>query len=142
MRKAAPASIDEYIATSPASVRPILKRIRQTIRSAAPGAEEIISYRMPAFRLDGILVYFAVFSHHIGLYPPVSGDAALEKAIAPYAGPKGNLKFPLDRPIPYALIGRIVRLRVKQNRARAVARKAARPAPRRTRQVGVRRSNS
>lgn len=130
MRKTAPASIDEYITAAPVAVRPILKRIRRTIRSAAPGAQEIISYRMPAFRLDGIIVYFAVFSHHIGLYPPVSGDAALEKAIAPYAGPKGNLHFPLDRPIPYALIGRIVRFKVKQNRARAVARKAARQAPR------------
>jgi uncharacterized protein YdhG (YjbR/CyaY superfamily) len=81
---------------------------------------------MPAFRLHGILVYFAAFKSHIGLYPPVSGDAKLEKALLPYAGPKGNLKFPLDRPIPDALIKRVVLLRVKQATARAAARKRKR----------------
>ncbi len=75
---------------------------------------------MPAFTQDGILVYFAAFKKHIGLYPPVSGDAKLEKAIATYAGQKGNLRFPLDQPIPYRLIERIVKLRVKQNRSRLV----------------------
>ena len=122
---AAPASIDEYIATSPAAVRPILKELRRRIRAAAPEAEEVISYRMPAFKQRGILVYFAAFKSHVGLFPPVSGDARLERALKPYAGPKGNLKFPLDRPIPYALIARIVRLRVKQDRARTAARKKA-----------------
>jgi uncharacterized protein YdhG (YjbR/CyaY superfamily) len=117
-----PTSIDEYIATSPAAVRGILTEIRRTISKAAPGAEELISYRMPAFRLHGILVYFAAFKNHIGLYPPVSGDSKLEKALAPYAGPKGNLKFPLDQPIPHHLIKRIVLLRVKQNLSRAAAR--------------------
>jgi len=113
-----PKSIDDYIAAAPAEVRPILEKIRQTIAAAAPDAEEVISYRIPAFRQKGILVYFAAFKHHIGLYPPVSGDAKLEKDLVPYAGPKGNLKFPLDEPIPYALIKRIVRLRVKQDAAR------------------------
>ena len=121
MRTTAPASIDQYIAASPSAVRPILKEIRRTISTAAPGAEELISYRMPAFRLHGILVYFAAFKNHIGLYPPVSGDARLEKALEPYAGSKGNLKFPLDRPIPYALIKRIVLLRVRQNLSRVHA---------------------
>ena len=121
MRTTAPASIDEHIAASPSSVRPILKEIRRTISAAAPGAEELISYRMPAFRLHGILVYFAAFKNHIGVYPPVSGDARLEKALEPYVGPKGNLKFPLDRPIPYALIKRIVHLRVRQNLSRVHA---------------------
>ena len=74
---------------------------------------------MPAFTQSGILVYFAAFKKHIGLYPPVSGDAAIEKAIAPYAGPKGNLQFPLDQPIPYKLIERIVKLRLKQNQAKS-----------------------
>ena len=78
---------------------------------------------MPAFRLHGILVYFAAFKNHIGLYPPVSGDADLEKALRPYAGPKGNLKFPLDRPIPYDLIKRVVLLRVRQESARTAARR-------------------
>ena len=114
-----PKNIDDYIAAAPAEVRPILEKIRRTIAAAAPGAEEVISYRMPAFRGNGILVYFAAFKHHIGLYPPVSGDAKLENDIARYAGPKGNLQFPLDEPIPYALIKRIVLLRVKQDRARA-----------------------
>ena len=121
MGTTAPASIDEYIAASPAVVRPILKEVRRTISTAAPEAEELISYRMPAFRLHGILVYFAAFKNHIGLYPPVSGDAKLEKALEPYAGPTGNLKFPLDRPIPYALIKKIVLLRVKQNLSRVAA---------------------
>jgi uncharacterized protein YdhG (YjbR/CyaY superfamily) len=93
-RTASPTSIDEYIADSGPKVQPILRKIRQTVRAAAPDAHEVISYRMPAFRLHGILVYFAAFKHHIGLFPPVSGDAKLEKAIAPYAGPKGNLKQP------------------------------------------------
>jgi len=117
-RTASPTSIDEYIAASAPKAQPILTKIRQTIRAAAPDAEEVISYRMPAFRLHGILVYFAAFKHHIGLFPPVSGDAMLEKAIAPYAGPKGNLRFPLDQKMPYALIRRIVLLRVKQDCSR------------------------
>jgi len=101
------------------ALQPILKKIRMTISAAAPGAQEVISYRMPAFRLRGILVYFAAFKAHIGLYPPVSGDARLEKALSPYSGPKGNLKFPIDQPIPYALIKRVVLLRVKQDLSRA-----------------------
>jgi len=121
IRTTAPKSIDEYIADSPSEVRPILKKIRMTIRAAAPGAQEVISYRMPAFRLHGILVYFAAFKAHIGLYPPVSGDARLEKALSPYAGPRGNLKFPLDQPIPYPLLKRVVLLRVKQDLLRAAA---------------------
>ncbi len=119
-RPARPKSIDEYIARFPPEVQAILKRIRFTIRNAATGAEETISYQIPAFRLNGILVYFAAFKKHIGLYPPVKGDGRLEKAISSYAGEKGNLKFPLDQPIPYELIERIVKLRVKQNLSKAV----------------------
>jgi uncharacterized protein YdhG (YjbR/CyaY superfamily) len=126
MRTTAPRSIDEYIAAAPPEVQPILKKVRTTISAAAPEAEELISYRMPAFRLQGILVYFAAFKAHIGFYPPVSGDASLEKALSPYAGPKGNLKFPLDQPMPYDLIKRIVLLRVKQDRSRAKAKKGKR----------------
>jgi uncharacterized protein YdhG (YjbR/CyaY superfamily) len=107
-------------------VQTILQDIRATIRAEASDAEEIISYRMPAFRLHGILVYFAAFQKHIGLYPPVSGDKAIEKAIAPYVGEKGNLRFPLDQPIPSGLIRRIVRLRVKQNLAKAEAKREKR----------------
>lgn len=111
-------SIDAYIASCRPDVQPILRKIRLTIKTAAPEAREIISYRMPAFRMRRILVYFAAFKNHIGLYPPVRGDARVLKAVARYAGPKGNLKFPLDQPVPYGLIKRIVRLRVKQDGAR------------------------
>ena len=120
-RRATPKNIDEYIASFSPEVRAILERIRLTIRQAAPDAQETISYKMQAFTQDGMLVYFAAFKKHIGLYPPVRGDAKLEKAIATYAGEKGNLRFPLDQPIPYHLIERIVKLRVKQNMARARA---------------------
>jgi uncharacterized protein YdhG (YjbR/CyaY superfamily) len=120
-RQVRPQSIDEYIAAFSPEVQAILERIRLVIAQAAPEAQESLSYRIPTFTLSGALVYFAAFKKHIGFYPPVRGDAGLEKAIAPYAGEKGNLRFPLDQPIPYGLIERIVRLRVKQNRAKAAA---------------------
>jgi uncharacterized protein YdhG (YjbR/CyaY superfamily) len=118
-RRTAHQNIDEYIASFSPEVQAILERIRLTIRQAAPDAQETISYRIPAFTLYGILVYFAAFKKHIGLYPPVRGDSDLEKSISTYAGEKGNLQFPLDRPIPYRLIERIVKLRVKQNMSKA-----------------------
>ncbi len=124
----APANVDAYIASCPAEVRGILDEIRRRVRLAAPGAEETISYRMPAFKLNGVLLYFAAFKNHIGVYPPVSGDAALEKALGKYAGEKGNLRFPLDRPVPYDLIDRIVKLRVKLNGAKKPKRAASRKA--------------
>jgi uncharacterized protein YdhG (YjbR/CyaY superfamily) len=113
--------IDGYISQFPADVQAILEKVRATIRHAAPEAKERISYQMPAFKQHGILVYFAAWKKHIGMYPPISGDTALEKAVAPYAGPKGNLQFPLDEPIPYTLIERIVKLRVKQDTEKAAA---------------------
>jgi uncharacterized protein YdhG (YjbR/CyaY superfamily) len=116
-----PTTIDEYIAAFPPPVQEILQKIRATVAAAAPDADEVISYRMPAFTQHGVLLYFAAFKSHIGVYPPVSGDPELESRLTPYAGPKGNLKFPLDRPIPYDLISRIARLRVKQNLAKAAA---------------------
>jgi uncharacterized protein YdhG (YjbR/CyaY superfamily) len=119
-------SVDGYISQFPAGVRAILEKVRTTIRTAAPEAEETISYLMPAFKQHGMLVYFAAWEKHIGLYPPVSGDKALEKAVARYAGPKGNLQFPLDQPVPYDLIERIVKLRVKQDLAKAAARRKKR----------------
>lgn len=114
-----PTDIDGYISQFPADVRAVLRDVREAIRRAVPEAEETISYQMPAFRLHGILVYFAAWKTHIGLYPPISGDKAVEKAIARYAGPKGNLQFPLDEPMPLDLIERIVRLRVKQDSEKA-----------------------
>ena len=112
MAQKIPGGVDEYIAKFAPDIQAILRKIRQTIKTAAPDAEETISYRMPAFRQDGVLVYFAAFKKHIGLFPPVRGDESLMRAVKPYAGPKGNLQFPFEKPIPYALIQRIVKARV------------------------------
>jgi uncharacterized protein YdhG (YjbR/CyaY superfamily) len=109
----APKSVDAYIASSPAAVRPILAAIRTTVRNAAPSAEERISYGMPAYFLGGVLVYFAAYKKHIGFYPPIR-DKSLRLLLARYAGPKGNLQFPLSEPIPHALITKIVEARVKE----------------------------
>jgi uncharacterized protein YdhG (YjbR/CyaY superfamily) len=115
-----PKSIEHYIASCPPAVRTVLRRLRSTIKRAAPPeTEETISYQIPAFKLHGILVYFAAFKNHIGLFPPIRGDAKLEAAVAKYAGPKGNLKFPLDQPFPHALVTRIVKFRAKQNLSKA-----------------------
>ena len=116
--------IDGYISQFPADVQAVLNKVRKTIRKAPPDAKEVISYQMPAFKQHGILVYFAAWKKHIGLYPPISGDKTLEKAVARYAGPKGNLQFPLDEPMPLDLIERIVNLRVKQDTEKAAAKKS------------------
>lgn len=118
---AAPPSVDDYIAGFAPDVQAVLQQVRRTVRAAAPQATEVISYRMPALKGHGVLVYFAAFKSHIGLYPPVSGDARLQKAVAPYAGEKGNLRFPLSEPIPYELIARVAALRAKQDAAKALA---------------------
>jgi uncharacterized protein YdhG (YjbR/CyaY superfamily) len=121
--RSVPSSIDEYIQGFEPDVQAILQQVRQVVREAAPHAREVISYRMPAFKQNGVLVYFAAFKKHIGLYPPISGDARLQKAAAPYAGEKGNLRFPLDEPIPYDLIARIAALRVKQDAVKSKRRR-------------------
>lgn len=123
-KRAAPLTIDDYIAACAPRVQAVLKKIRMTIHRAAPGAAETISYRIPAFTQNGIVVYFAAFKNHIGLYPPVTGDARLIKAVSPYAGEKGNLRFLLDQPIPYSLIGKIAKYKAQQNQAKAAAKKA------------------
>lgn len=115
---AVPATIDEYISGFAPDAQALLEQVRQAVHAAAPGAREVISYRIPAFKQHGILVYFAAFKKHIGFYPPVRGDAELEEAVAPYAGEKGNLRFSMDRPLPLELIDRITRLRVRQDQAR------------------------
>jgi uncharacterized protein YdhG (YjbR/CyaY superfamily) len=122
-RGSTPTTIDEYIATFAPEVQEILEKIRGTIRKAAPAAREAISYQIPTFKLNGNLVHFAAFKKHIGFYPPVKGDAKLQKAVALYAGPKGNLQFPLDEPIPFDLIKRIVKLRVAQDSAKGAVKK-------------------
>jgi uncharacterized protein YdhG (YjbR/CyaY superfamily) len=128
-KRATPNTIDEYIAAFSPEVQEILEKIRRVVRAAAPEAQEAISYQIPTFKLNGILVHFAAFKNHIGIYPPIRGDAALEEAVAPYAGEKGNLRFPLDQPIPYDLIERIAKLRVKQNLAKASAKSKKRASP-------------
>ena len=125
MDKPLPSSIDDYIATLPPDVQSKLQRIRELYQKAAPGAKEVISYRMPAFKQYGILVYFAAFKNHIGLFPPIKGNARIEKAIAPYAGEKGNLRFPLDEPMPFDLIKEIAELRVQQDLEKAKAKAKA-----------------
>ena len=122
--RSAPRTIAEYIAAFSPRVQSILKKIRSTIRKAAPAAEERISYRVPAFTLKGDLIYFAAFKKHIGVYPPVKGNERLRKEMAPYRGEKGNLRFPLDEPIPYALISRIVKVRIKEHLVKAASRHA------------------
>jgi len=113
--------IDDYIAGFPPKTRTALRKVRAALRKAAPKAKETISYRIPALRGTDMLVYFAGFKNHIGMFPPVRGDARLLAALAPYRGPKGNLRFPLTGPMPLALITRIGKLRVKQDREKADA---------------------
>lgn len=100
------AMIDEYLDSVPPQTRAVLEEIRRRVRELVPAAEETISYGMPAFKVRKTFFYFAAFKKHIGVYPPVH-DAALAEELAPYRGPKGNLSFPLDEPIPHELIGRV-----------------------------------
>ena len=116
--RATPKTIDEYISGFPPDVQAVLQKVRRVVRSAAPDAQETIGYQIPAFKLNGVLVYFAAFKKHIGFYPPIRGDAGLKKAVSAYVGAKGNLRFPLDQPIPFDLIKRITKFRLKQNLAK------------------------
>lgn len=119
--QATPKTIDEYIAGFPHEVQEILQRIRETTRAAAPDAEETIKYQLPTFTLKGNLVHFGAFKKHIGFYPTPTGTERFRSELSVYEGAKGSVRFPLDKPIPFALISRIVKYRVKENRARAEA---------------------
>ena len=113
---ATPNTIDEYIADFPSEVQEILQKVRATIKKAAPDAEETISYKIPTFNLKGrYLIYFAGYKKHISLYPAPMGNPEFAEDIAPFASGKGTLKFPLDKPIPYKLIKKIVKFRAKEN---------------------------
>ncbi len=101
------ATIDDYLASLPQDSRKIIEEIRRIVKGRVPAAVETISYDLPAFKLDKVFIYFAAFKEHIGIYPPVKGDAALQKELRPYRGEKNNLKFPQDKPMPYELIGRV-----------------------------------
>jgi uncharacterized protein YdhG (YjbR/CyaY superfamily) len=117
--KVKPKTIDEYIAVFPKDVQEILEKIRGTVKKAAPEAQETIKYDMPTFTLNGNLVHFATFKNHIGFFPPVKGLEKYRAELSAYEGPKGSLKFPLDKPIPYELIGEIVSFRVQENLEKA-----------------------
>ena len=113
--------IDDYIAAFPKDTQTVLKKMRATIRKAAPKAEETINYQIPTFTLQGNLVHFAAFKNHIGFYPTPSGIEKFKEELSAYEGAKGSVKFPLDKPMPYALITKIVKFRVKENLERAKA---------------------
>jgi uncharacterized protein YdhG (YjbR/CyaY superfamily) len=115
------ATVDEYIAAFPIEVQARLQELRAAIQAAAPDAEERISYQMPAYYLKGNLVYFAAFQNHIGFYPTASGIAAFQQEFAGYVSSKGAVQFPLHKPLPLELVGRIVRYRVAENLKNAEA---------------------
>ena len=121
-----PTTIDAYIATFPDDVQSILQQIRRTIHDAAPEATEAISYQMPTFKLHGNLVHFGAFKNHIGFYPVPSGIEAFQDELAAYKQGKGSIQFPLDRPMPFDLIRRIVEYRVQENTANAAAKRKKR----------------
>jgi uncharacterized protein YdhG (YjbR/CyaY superfamily) len=108
-------TIDEYIATYPPNIQTLLQQIRDTIRKAAPDAEETISYNMPAFKQNGVLVYFAAFKNHIGFFPTAQGIEAFKDKLAAYKTSKGTIQFPFNQPLPLELIDEIVRFRIKTN---------------------------
>lgn len=108
-------TIDEYVASFPKEIQEILENIRKSIKSSAPDATETFSYQIPAFRLNGILVYFAVHKNHIGFYPTPSAITEFSKELSNYEFSKGSIKFPLNEPIPIELIKKIVKFRVKEN---------------------------
>lgn len=117
-RQKAPGTIDEYMAGFPKDVQEILQKIRTTIKKAAPDAEETISYQIPTFTLKGkYLIYFAAYKKHIGVYPVPIGDAEFNREVSAYQAGKGTLRFPFDKPIPYDLIRKIVKVKVKENLA-------------------------
>jgi len=114
-----PKTIDEYIAGFPPDVQAVLQKIRATISEAAPAAEEAIAYQIPTFRLHGNLIHFAAFKKHIGMYPAPRESEAFKEELSAYEGGKGTVQFPLDQPVPFDLIRRIVRFRVKENSSSA-----------------------
>ena len=114
-----PSSINEYIGVFPNDIQEILEKVRMTIQKAAPDATEKISYSMPAFEQNGIVVYFAAFKNHIGLYALPSGHEAFADELSKYKSGKGSVQFPLNQPMPFDLITKIVKFRVKQNLEKA-----------------------
>lgn len=120
---AKPIDIDAYIASFPKEIQQMLKQLRATIKAAAPKANEVISYGMPAFELNGMLVYFAAYKNHIGLYPMPSGIEAFKNELSNYKAAKGSVQFPIDKPLPTELITKMVKYRANENRQRAKIKK-------------------
>ena len=116
--KIRPGNMDDFIAVYPKDVQEILQRLRATIRKAAPKAGETIKYGIPTFTLNGNLVFFSAYKNHIGFYPRMN---AFKKELSAYEGGKGTIRFPIDKPLPFALIGKLVKFRVKENLERAKA---------------------
>ena len=123
MEKKPPQNIDAYIADFSQEVQEKLQKIRETVRNAAPDAVEKISYQMPTFAQEGNMVHFAAFKNHIGFYPAPQGIEEFKEELSLYKGGKGSVQFPLDQPIPYELISKIVTFRLKENLEKAAARK-------------------
>lgn len=121
--QASPKTIEEYIAGFPPEVQQILQQIRATIRKAAPDAVEAIKYQIPTFVLNGNLVHFGAFKKHVGFYPAPSGIEAFKNELSRYEGAKGSVQFPFDKPMPLALISRIVKFRVKESQEKAARKK-------------------
>ncbi len=116
-------NVDEYIALQPVEIRGTLEELRETIKKAAPKAEEIISYKMPGYKFHGVLVYFGAYQNHIGFYPTGSGISAFKKELSVYEGSKGTVRFPIDKPLPLTLIKKIVRFRLKENEQKKLLKK-------------------
>jgi uncharacterized protein YdhG (YjbR/CyaY superfamily) len=114
-----PKDIDEYISSYPREIKKLLEQFRATIKKAAPKAEEAISYGIPAFKFNGMLVWFAAHSKHIGFYPRVSAIERFKKEFSVYKGAKGSIQFPLDKPLPLSLISKVVKFRMQENLQRA-----------------------
>ncbi|CAN5515364.1 hypothetical protein BH11BAC3_BH11BAC3_24910 [soil metagenome] len=126
MAKIKSTAIDEYIATFPDSTQKILEKLRSVISKAAPEAEETINYGIPTFALKGNLVHFAAYKNHIGFYPAPSGIVAFKKELSVYDGAKGSIKFPIDQPLPFDLVTKIVKFRVTENLMKAETKKILR----------------
>jgi uncharacterized protein YdhG (YjbR/CyaY superfamily) len=112
-------NVDEYIQNFPAEVQILLEKVRQTIKDSAPDATEVISYSMPGYKLNGMLVWFAGYSKHIGFYPGANGISSFKKEISSYKSAKGSVQFPLNQPLPLDLISRITKFRMIENLALA-----------------------
>jgi len=119
-----PETVDQYIAAFPADVKKRMQQLRKTIKAAAPKAEEVISYQMPGYKYFGMLVYFAAYKNHIGFYPGAGGVLEFYKELSSFKSAKGSVQFPHDRPIPFEIISKIVKFRVKQNEEKGSLKKS------------------